>query len=160
MRRGLWLALVLGLAVMMPIRGAGARVAVPNALVLSPVGAFAYPTYVTSPPGDQSRLFVVQKEGDIKLVLNGVIQATPFLHATAWVESGGPEQGLLSMAFPPDYSTSGRFYIDYTAAGTGAMTVDELQRDPNNPNVADPNTRRNVITVPHPQYANHDGGQL
>jgi hypothetical protein len=42
---------------------------------------------VTSPPGDQSRLFVVQKEGQIKLVLNGVIQATPFLDATSWVES-------------------------------------------------------------------------
>jgi glucose/arabinose dehydrogenase len=62
--------------------------------------------------------------------------------------------------YAPDYARSGRFYIDYTAAGTGAMTVGELQRDPNNPNVADPNIRRNVITVPHPTYANHDGGQL
>ena len=52
MRRGGWLALVLGLAMIMPIRGAGARVAVPEALLLSPAGAFAYPTYVTSPPGE------------------------------------------------------------------------------------------------------------
>src|SRR5207248_2517873 len=78
---------------------------------------------------------------------------------SSWITRGG-EQGLLSMAFAPDYAASGRFYIDYTAAGTGALTVDEVQRDASDPNVADPSTRRNVISVPHPTYSNHNGGQL
>src|ERR1043166_6037236 len=100
-RRGLGLALVLGAALVVFVgNGGGTSQAAPQSLLLAPVGTFAYPTYVTSPPGDQSRLFVVQKEGQIKLVLNGVIQTTPFLDATSWVESSGPEQGLLSMAFP------------------------------------------------------------
>ena len=68
--RGALLALVLGLAVLVPIRGAGARVAEPDALILSAVGAFQEPTYVASPFGDQDRLFVVQKGGVIRLVLD------------------------------------------------------------------------------------------
>jgi glucose/arabinose dehydrogenase len=160
MRRGALLALVLGLAAFAPIRGAGgAPASDPQFLILSPVGAFAEPTYVTSPPGDQDRLFVVQKGGVIKLVLDGVIQSTPFLDVTNLVMNEG-EQGLFSIAFAPDYATSGLFYIDYTAVGTGAMTVDEFQRSASDPNVADPLSRRNVITIPHPGAANHNGGQL
>ena len=158
--RGALLALVLGLAVLVPIRGAGARVAEPDALLLSPVGQFAEPTYVAAPPGDQDRLFVVQKGGVIKLVLDGVIQSTPFLDVTSRVDSGPEERGLFSIAFPPDYATSGLFYIDYTATGTGAMTVDEFQRNALDPNVADFGSRRLVISVPHPSQANHNGGQL
>jgi hypothetical protein len=94
MRRGLWLALVLGLAVVMPIRGAGARVAVPDALLLSPVGAFAEPTFLTSPPGDQDRVFVTEQGGVVKLVLDGVIQSTPFLDVTTLVDYDLNERGL------------------------------------------------------------------
>ena len=155
------LALVLGLAVLALLGGAGraASAAAPQFLILQSVGAFSYPSFVTAPPSDQDRLFVVQKDGQIKLVLNGTIQPAPFLDASSWVTSDG-EQGLLSMAFAPDYSTSGRFYIDYTAAGTGALTVDEVLRDASDPNVADPTTRRNVISTPHPSFVNHNGGQL
>src|SRR5690242_19999414 len=158
MRRGALLALVVGLAAIAPIGGAGARVAEPDALLLTPVGTFELPTYVTSPPGDQDRLFVVQKGGVIRLVLDGVIQPTPFLDIHTLVDSAPEERGLLSMAFPPDYATSGLFYVYYTAVGTGAMTVDEFHAT--DPDVADPLSRRNVITVPHPQQANHNGGQL
>jgi glucose/arabinose dehydrogenase len=164
MRRGLWLALVLGLAVVMPIRGAGARVAQPDALLLSPVGAFAYPTYVTSPPGDQHRLFVTEQAGVVRLVLDGAVQATPFLDVYDLVDFDFNERGFFSIAFPPDYATSGLFYVDYTANGIddadGAMTVYEYQRSDGNPNVADESTRRRVISVPHPNQSNHNGGQL
>src|SRR5438128_5891304 len=126
------LALVLAFAAF-GARGGGARAGAPQFLLLDPVGAFAYPTFVTAPPGDQDRLFVVELGGVVKLVLGGVVQETPFLDASSWVSAGG-EQGLLSLAFAPDYATSGRFYIDYTAAGTGALTVDEVQRDASDPN--------------------------
>jgi glucose/arabinose dehydrogenase len=155
--------MVLGAALVVFVgNGGGTSQAAPQSLLLAPVGSFAYPTYVTSPPGDQSRLFVVQKQGQIKVVLNGVIQATPFLDLTSRVESGGPEQGLLSMAFPPDYAASGRFYVQYTATSPqdGDVTVEEYQRSASDPNVADPSTRRTVITIPHHDFSNHNGGQL
>jgi glucose/arabinose dehydrogenase len=155
------LALVLGLAAFAPFRGGGGEpLAAQQMLSLQPIGAFQYPTFATAPPGDQDRLLVVQKTGKIILVLDGVVQPTPFLDATSWITTAGAEQGLLSMAFPPDYATSGRFYIDYTAANTGAMTVDEVQRDASNPNVANPSTRRQVIAIPHPAATNHNSGQL
>jgi hypothetical protein len=110
MRRktGALLAVLLGLATLAGLGGSsGEPHAAPQGLSLQPVGAFAHPTFVTAPPGDEQRLFVVEKTGAIKLVLNGVIQATPFLDATSWITSAGDEQGLLSMAFAPDYATSG-----------------------------------------------------
>src|SRR5262245_31786244 len=159
-RRGLLLALALGLVALAPLSARGAMVwtGVPASLFLEPVGAFDDPVDVTSPPGDQQRLFVVQQGGLIKLVLNGVVQPTPFLAATSWITSGG-ERGLLSMAFAPDYATTRRFYIYYTDL-SGNIRVDEVLRDASDPNIADPSTRRQVIGIPHPTYSNHNGGQL
>jgi len=157
------LVLALGLMAFAPFSAQARPIApgnaLPQILLLSPVGSFNQPTYVTGPPGDQHRLFVVEKPGMIRLVLDGVVQSTYFLDIHDMVASNG-EQGLLSMAFPQDYDTSGLFYVAYTAAGTWAVTVDEYQRDPNNPNVANPASRRNVITIPHPGETNHNGGQI
>src|SRR5689334_25430529 len=76
------------------------------------VGDFDTPTYITAPKGDRRR-FVVQREGKI-VVLKGRRQlATPFLDISGTVSLDG-EEGLLSMAFAPDYKRSGRFYIYYT----------------------------------------------
>jgi len=159
-RRGALLALVLGVAAFAPLSAQGrpAPSGVPDTLLLAPVGAFSSPTYVTAPAGDQNRLFVVQQGGLIRIVQNGTILATPFLDASGWISSGG-ERGLLSLAFAPDYDTSGLFYIYYTDP-SGNIRVDEVQRSASDPNVADPSTRRQVITVPHPGQANHNGGQL
>jgi glucose/arabinose dehydrogenase len=159
-KRGVLLALIV-LAAVASLGGAGREsLAATSTLYLDPVGAFTDPTFVASPPGDTHRLFVVQQNGVIELVLDGVVQATPFLNVSSLIATGGDEQGLFSMAFAPDYATNGLFYIDYSAAGTNTpMTVDEFQRSAN-PNVADSNTRRNVISIPHPTYQNHNGGQL
>ena len=62
------------------------------------------------------------------------------------------------MAFPPDYETSGKFYVYYTATN-GTVTLAEYLRDPSNPNLADPNSRRVVLTQPASR-TNHNGGQL
>jgi glucose/arabinose dehydrogenase len=153
------LALALGIAACLPLAGQSmpAPSGVPQQLFLDPVGSFQYPVYATSPPGDQQRLMVVQQDGFIKLVLNGG-QPTTFLDAHTWISFGG-ERGLFSMAFAPDYATSRRFYIYYTDLN-GNIRVDEVLRDANDPNVADPSTRRQVIGVPHPSQSNHNGGQL
>jgi glucose/arabinose dehydrogenase len=151
MRRGL--ALVLALSALAPV--ATARAA-PVRLV--PVGTFSSPVYVTAPPGDTRRIFVVQQGGTIVVVHDGV--TSTFADLTARVLTGG-ERGLLSMAFAPDYAGSGLFYVDYTArTPTGRLTIEEHRVDPANPNRADPAYARVLATVPHDRHANHNGGQL
>ena len=76
---------------------------------LKKVGTFEAPVYVTAPPEDRSRVFVVEQAGTIRIIGRDA----PFLDITASVTSGG-EQGLLSMAFAPDYATSGLFYVYFT----------------------------------------------
>ncbi len=161
--RGGLLALVIGLAVLAPLVAQGGASPSPETIVLEQIPhPFVAPVFVTAPPGDEDRVFVVQQgnggpTADIKLMFQGGAPTT-FLTVTQ-ISSGG-ERGLLSMAFAPDYETSRRFYVYYTASGNGAMTVAEYLRDPVDPNVADPTTRRVVISIPHPTYGNHNGGQL
>ena len=72
--------------------------------------------------------------------------------------STGGERGLLSMAFAPDYATSGKFYVYFTDAG-GDIRIEEYRRS-SNPDRADPATRRLVLTIEHSSEDNHNGGQL
>src|SRR5919202_4943890 len=78
------------------------------------IGGFEAPVYVAQPPGDRRRLFVVEQRGRIMVVRGGRKLATPFLDISSQVTYGG-EQGLLSVAFPPDYQQSGRFYVYFTS---------------------------------------------
>ena len=124
---------------------------------------FNSPVQVTSSPGDTHRLYVVEQTGAIQLIKDGARAATPFLDITGNVRSGG-EQGFLSLAFAPDYTTSGKFYVYYTAprpndSGGSVITVDEYTRS-SDPDRADPATRRPVLTIDHPTNSNHNGGQL
>ncbi len=127
------------------------------AVRLEPLASFTAPVYVTAPPGDTSRVFVVQRAGSVVLVKGGTPQATPFL--TVPVATDG-ERGLLSMAFAPDYATSGLFYVYLVAPGTGQIRIEERRRSAANPDVADPSYARLVLAVPHGLQNNHNGGQL
>jgi glucose/arabinose dehydrogenase len=141
----------------------GAATPAGAAVSLLQVGTFAQPVYVTAPPGDLSRIFVVQKTGKIAVVRDGV--SSTFLDITGRVRSSGSEQGLLSMAFAPDYATSGTFYVYYTAqppGGSGApgsdLTISAFQRT--DADHADPATERVVLQIPHRKFDNHNGGNL
>jgi hypothetical protein len=132
--------------------------AAPGDPQLALVGRFVSPVYLTSPPGDRDRLFVVEQPGRILISRGGSTLPTPFLDLRSIVSFGG-ERGLLSMAFPPDYATSGRFYVYFTARSpSGAITVAEYRRSAA-ADVADPNSRRVVLSIPHSR-SNHNGGQL
>jgi glucose/arabinose dehydrogenase len=120
-------------------------------------GSYSEPTHVAVAPSDPSRLFVVEQAGRIRVVVNGSAAAQPFLDITDLVQNGG-ERGLLSMAFAPDYASSGRFYVYYTDR-SGNIQIDEFRRSAD-PSVADRNSRRPVIAIGHPVEANHNGGQL
>lgn len=126
------------------------------------MGSFSAPVHVTAPAGD-SRLFVVEKAGQIRVVQGGATLGAPFLSVPNVDDDG--ERGLLSMAFDPGYATNGLFYVFYTgsAAAGGALGdihIDEY-RVSSNPDVADPGTRRTVMTLARGTGAsNHNGGQL
>jgi glucose/arabinose dehydrogenase len=125
------------------------------------VGTFASPTHVTAPPQDVSRVFVVEKQGIVRVVVDGVVQPTPFLDLESLVPDSPPDEdpGMFSLAFAPDYAASGRFYVFYIALD-GSGRVDELRRSANDPNVADPASRRPVLTIPFHAWPAHYGGQL
>ena len=133
-----------------------------QAATLTQVGGttFSSPVYVAAPPGDTSRLFVVEQAGTIRLIKDGVTQSTPFLDISSLVIAGG-ERGLLSMAFAPDYATSGLYYVYFTnQSGNGDIEVDEFRRSGGNPDVSDPAPRRTLFTIEHSEFGNHNGGQL
>jgi glucose/arabinose dehydrogenase len=117
------------------------------------------PLFATSPPGDTTRLFIVEQRGGdnrgrIKILKSGAVLARPFL--TTAVLSTGSEQGLLGLAFAPDYALTGRFYIDYTRAdGTTIVERHTVSADPDSANP----TGVTILSVPQP-FANHNGGWL
>jgi glucose/arabinose dehydrogenase len=135
--------------------------AVPNLSLEPMAGNFNQPLYLTGVPGDDSRLMVVEKGGNVRVVLNGALQDTPFINQP--VQNQG-ERGLLGFAFHPDFATNGLFYLHFSSAGgaglpsAGSTVVAEYQA-PGDRSVGDPATRRVVLTVAQPQ-ANHNGGQI
>ena len=118
------------------------------------------PAFVTAPPGDTARVFIVEQRGAdnrgrIKILKNGVVLSRPFL--TTAVLAGAFEQGLLGLAFAPDYATSGRFYINYTRSSDGA-TIVARHTVSSDPDSANP-TGTVLLTVAQP-FDNHNGGWL
>lgn len=118
---------------------------------------FRRPLYLTAAPGDTSgRLFVVEQEGTIAIVRDGRRQEPPFLDIRRKVNARGNEQGLLSMAFDPDFTTSGIFYVHYSDL-RGDTVVARYWLAPNTPDAADPNSEEVVLQVDQP-FTNHNGG--
>ncbi|MDH3463092.1 MAG: PQQ-dependent sugar dehydrogenase, partial [Acidimicrobiia bacterium] len=124
---------------------------------LTQVGTFTSPLLVTAPEGDD-RLFVVEKGGRIWIVKNGAKQTTPFLDiANLLPASPGGEQGLLGLAFHPDYSINGRFFVAYTNS-VGSLVVAEYGALPSS-DVAYPLQVKTLITIGQPA-SNHNGGMI
>ena len=138
-----------------PAEAPEAEAAQSRGVKLVRVGRFNEPTYVTAPPGDRTRYFVVEQAGRIRVVRNGRAR-TPSSTSPADVQSGG-ERGLLSMAFAPDYRSSRRFYVYFTD-DTGDIRIQEFRARTND--VADKGSRRDVLRQAHRQFSNHNGGQL
>ena len=124
---------------------------------LARIGTFRSPVYVTAPPGDERRVFVVEQTGRIVVLQGGKRLRRPFLDLSGSVTAGG-EQGLLSMAFAPDYARTRRFYVYYTARN-GDNVVVEFRRSRGSANRANRSSRRLVLRMQDP-YPNHNGGLL
>jgi glucose/arabinose dehydrogenase len=121
------------------------------------IGSFRSPLYVTAPPGDRRRIFVVEQGGTIRVVRGGKPLSRPFLDISRLVLSGG-EQGLLSLAFAPDYARTRRFYVDYTDK-QGLQRVVEYRRSRSSRDRALSSSGRTVLTYDGLE-ANHNGGLL
>lgn len=102
-----------------------------------------------------ARLFIVEQDGVIKIIENGTVLPTPFL--TLNVNSMGNEQGLLGLAFHPDYQNNGYFFVNYTLDnGSSQISRFEVSSDPN---LAEPTSELSILTVSQP-FSNHNGGCL
>ncbi|HED53447.1 MAG TPA: glucose dehydrogenase [Phycisphaerales bacterium] len=123
------------------------------------------PVFMTTAPGEPDKLFVIEQEGAIRIIENGVLLPIPFLDIDPQVtggSSGQSERGLLGLAFSPDYETSGRFFVNYTGpvqgqSGTHTI-IAEYHRSNVNSNIAD-TTERIILTFPQP-FSNHNGGWM
>ena len=111
----------------------------------------------TAAPGQANRLYIVQQSGKVRILQNGRMLPTPFLDVSNLISSGG-ERGLLGLAFHPQYASNGRFFIRYTD-GAGDVQVSEFHVG-SNPNAADPTSGKILLTIPHPSFANHNGGVI
>jgi glucose/arabinose dehydrogenase len=138
-----------------PAAGGSSTSSAAKAVRLHKVGSFDSPVFVTFPPGDTSRLFVVEKGGKVRVMRNGKTLGTPFLDVGDKLTTGS-EQGLLSMAFAPDYASSGLFYVFYTDNDANETVVEYKRRSED---VADAGSARKLFTVQDPE-PNHNGGLL
>jgi glucose/arabinose dehydrogenase len=123
------------------------------------IGTFDHPLYIAVAPGEPSLLFVVEQPGRVQVLRDEMQLDQPFLDISTIVNFDGDERGLLSIAFAPDYQTSGRFYAVFNNR-SGDIEVDEFQRSASNAARADRSSRRKILTIGHRGAANHNGGQL
>ena len=117
---------------------------------------FSAPLFLTAPPGDSQRLFIVEQTGLIRIVRDDSVLTAPFLDLRTLILCCG-ERGLLGLAFHPDYASNGRFFVHYsnTAGDTRVMRYVVSA----NPDSADPASAQLVLAEPQP-YPNHNGGML
>ena len=119
------------------------------------------PVQVAAVPGDTERLFIVEQRsgstGRIKILnlVTGSVNATPFLSLTVSTSS---EQGLLGLAFHPNYSQNGYFYVNYTASN-GDTVIKRYTVSSGNPDIANSGSGYTIMTIDQP-YTNHNGGWL
>jgi glucose/arabinose dehydrogenase len=120
------------------------------------VSGLEAPVHAAAAPGEPERLYVVERVGRIRVVENGRLRPEPFLDIRPSVVSGG-EQGLLSVAFHPEYEVNGRLYVAFTSVD-GQNTVVELRANDARTAV-NLGSARELLAVDDP-YVNHNGGQL
>ncbi len=147
-------ALLLAVTAALALTAASARAA-PSALRLVEVaGGLDAPLFVTAPANEPGRLYVVEQGGLVRVLENGVLRARPFLDLRSRVLAGG-EQGLLGLAFAPDYASSRQLVVDYTDR-QGDTRVVRYRSDGAR---ALPASARQLLFVDQP-YANHNGGMV
>lgn len=146
-------------AILALVSMASAGVLIPPEVELVQVATgLSTPVVITNAGDGSNRLFIVEKLGRIRIVENGTLLATPFLDIDSIVNSSSNEQGLLGLAFHPNYAVDGFFYVNYIDGG-GDTVVSRFSVSAGDPNVADPASEFELLTADQP-YSNHNGGQI
>src|SRR5436305_8866857 len=141
-----------------PADGGGDLALAAGTISLAPVASgFSQPLFVTHAGDGSGRLFVVERGGTVKIVQGGQVLASPFLDISSRITAAGSEQGLLGLAFHPNYATNGRLFIAYTATDM-ANTVAECHVS-TDPNHADCNPTDVLVAIAD-RFSNHNGGML
>jgi glucose/arabinose dehydrogenase len=120
-------------------------------------GGLSTPIAMGNPADGTGRLFILEKAGVIKIILHGSLLPEPFLDISDRVGSAGSEQGLLGIAFHPNYASIGFFYVDYTGQD-GNIVISRFHVSAN-PDQADRASEKVILRIEHP-FRNHNGGQL
>jgi glucose/arabinose dehydrogenase len=129
----------------------------PKFVTVQRIARLKEPVYLTQPPGQGSQLYIVQRQGTVRIVSGNRLLARPFIKLGKRVgPAAGGETGMTSIAFAPDYARSGRFYVAYTDP-RNALRVVQYRRSAANPLVADPASARDVIAIPEPTPHRHGG---
>lgn len=123
------------------------------------VTGLSLPVSMIQDPTNPNIQYVVQQRGRIRVIINGVLQATDLVTLASVCSQSGSERGLLGLAFAPDYATSGFLYVNYTDISTGATKIARLTRTSVSPPLADISTLFPIHTISQP-YSNHNGGTL
>jgi len=123
----------------------------------SVVKGFTRPLYLTHANDQTERLFIIEQVGKIWIVQNGITEPTPFMDITDIVGSQANEQGLLSVAFHPNYVDNGRLFINYT--DKNGDTIIARYHVTDDPNLVDIASAEILLTIPQP-YGNHNGGHI
>src|ERR1051325_6209882 len=148
------------LSVIGGIPAAAAPIFDPSSVVVREVmSGLSQPVFIANAEGGSNRLFIVERTGRIWIFADGALLPSAFLDIHSIVNSSGSEQGLLTLAFHPNYQANGQFYIVYTDQN-GSVNLARLVRSATDPNHANPNSRTILLTVPHPTFQNHNGGTL
>lgn len=124
------------------------------------ISGLSNPVFAVSPPGDYERFFIVEQSGTIQImdITTRTLNAQPFLDVSSSITFGG-EQGLLGLAFHPDYESNGYFYTYYTNT-SGDNEVNRFEVSGTNPDSADENTETEILYLAHPSQLNHNGGWI
>ena len=125
--------------------------------MLQLVDNFDNPVYLTSPVGDSARLFIVEQPGRIVIRRNDTTLARAFLDIRGRITFGG-EQGLLSVAFDPDFATNRRVFVYFVRGGD--LRIVRYTAAASDPDSADEATADTILKIAHPGQSNHNGGQL
>ena len=142
--------------------GASDRLAGSGDIIATRVASgFDAPVFATAAPGDPDRLYVVEKTGQIRILdpLTGTVNSADFLTVPQGQIKTGGEQGLLGLAFHPNYASNGLFYV-YLTNSAGNIQVRSYSRDTANPDQANAASGDVILTIAHPVNANHNGGWI
>lgn len=116
------------------------------------------PLVITHAGDGSGRVFIAEKGGLIRIWQGGRLLAEPFLDLTGVTDGSGYEQGLLGLAFHPDYTVNGLFFVNYTDR-RGDTVVERYQVSSTDPNRADPASATQILFIDQP-FPNHNGGNL